>query len=265
MVGQTDCGVFIGDNRFTDLDFANDAVIFAEILTSLPQALEALSKEAGPLGLEVSWVKTKIQEFERLLDDAQSISLEGQSVEFVSRFTYLGSDIHVRDGSGPEVVRRLGRAGAAMDALDKGVWRSRFLCKATKLRVYRALVLPVLLYGCETWTLTKTLRNRLNAFGTRSLRRILGYRWSDLKRNDELLQETGSRSVTCIIRERQLRLFGHVARFPVSDPAYRILFSEIPSCWRRPRGRPRANWLKQIDESLPKVKTNWALACTLDC
>ena len=69
------------------------------------------------------------------MDEARSISLEGQNVDFVSRFTYLGSDIHVRDGSGPEVIRRLGRAGAAMDALDKVVWHSRFVCKVTKLKM----------------------------------------------------------------------------------------------------------------------------------
>uniref|UniRef100_A0A8C4Q5Z7 Endonuclease-reverse transcriptase n=1 Tax=Eptatretus burgeri TaxID=7764 RepID=A0A8C4Q5Z7_EPTBU len=90
-----------------------------------------------------------------------------------------------------------------MDSLDHGVWRCRYLCGRTKVRVFRSLVLPVLLYACETWTLTKDLRRRLNSFGTRSLRRILGYRWSDFVSNERLLRETRMRFVTCIVRERQ--------------------------------------------------------------
>ena len=91
-----------------------------------------------------------------------------------------------------------------MDSLDNGVWRYRYLCGRTKVRVFRSLVLPVLLYGCETWTLTKDLRRRLNSFGTRSLRRILGYRWLDFVSNERLLRETQMRFVTCMFRQHQL-------------------------------------------------------------
>ena len=60
---------------------------------------------------------------------------------------------------------------------------------------------------CETWTLTRDLRWRLNSFGTRSLRRILGYRWSDFVSNERLLRETQMRFVTCIVPENQLQLY----------------------------------------------------------
>ena len=72
---------------------------------------------------------------------------------------------------------------------------------------FRSLVLPVLLYGCETWTLTRDLRQRLNNFGTRSLRRILGSHWSDFVSNERLLRETQMRFVTCIVHEHQLWLY----------------------------------------------------------
>ena len=96
------------------------------------------------------------------------------------------------------------------------------LCRRTKVRVFRCLVLLVLLYGCETWTVTRDLRRRLNSFGTRSLLRILGCRWSEFLSNEWLLRETQMRFVTCIVREHQLRLYGHVARFPDADPAHQI-------------------------------------------
>ena len=252
VAADADCGTSLGGARITDLDFADDAVIFAETLDALAGTLRELDKDAGTLGLQVSWIKTKIQAFGDLLDEAvQTVTIDdGIDVDIVDRFTYLGSDIHVSMGSEPEVIRRLGRACGAMNSLDKGVWRSRYLCKRTKLRVFKALVLPVLLYGCETWTLTRSLRSRLNAFGTRSLRRILGYRWNDFVSNQRLLEETRMRWITCIIRERQLRLFGHVARFPESNPAYRILFEDHPEGWRRPRGRPKSSWLQQMDQHL---------------
>ena len=67
------------------------------------------------------------------------------------------------------------------------------------------------------------LRRRLNSFGIRSLQRILGYRWSDFVSNEQLLRETHMRFVTCVIREHQLRLNGHVACFPDAVPAHEIL------------------------------------------
>uniref|UniRef100_A0A8C4QEJ3 L-seryl-tRNA(Sec) kinase n=1 Tax=Eptatretus burgeri TaxID=7764 RepID=A0A8C4QEJ3_EPTBU len=161
-------------------------------------------------------------------------------VEVVERFTYLGSDIHVSAGCDSEVNRRLGRAWGVMDSLDHGVWCCRYLCGRTKVRVLRSLVLPVLLYGCETWTLMRNLRWRLNSFGTRSLQGILGYRWLDFVSNERLLRETQMRFVTCIVRERQLRLYGHVAHSPDADPVHQILSVREPREWRTPIGRPRA-------------------------
>ena len=119
---------------------------------------------------------------------------------------------------------------------------------------------PVFLYGCETWTLTKDLRRRLNSFGSRSLWRILGYRWSDFVSNERLVRETRMRFVTCIVRERQLRLYGHVARFPDADPAHQILSARESREWRRPTGRPRSSWLQQVDRHLKEMGMGQASA-----
>ena len=109
-------------------------------------------------------------------------------------------------------------------------------CAGGRKSEFRSLVLPILLYGCETWNLTRDLRQRLNSFGTRSLRRILGYRWFDFVSNERLLRETQMRFVTCIVHERRLRLYGHVARFPDADPAHQILSARESREWRRPMG-----------------------------
>ena len=116
-----------------------------------------VNKESGPLGLWVSWFKTEIQAFNGILDAAiLSVPVCGEDVEVVERFTYLGNDIHVSASCESEVNRRLGRAWGVMDSLDHRVWRCRYLCGKTKVRVLRSSVLPVLLYRCETWDLRQT-------------------------------------------------------------------------------------------------------------
>ena len=85
-----------------------------------------------------------MQAFNDFLDAAVlSVPVSGEDVEVVERFTYLGSDIHVSAGCESEFNRRLGRAWGVMDSLDHGAWCCRYLCRRTKVRVFRSLVLPL--------------------------------------------------------------------------------------------------------------------------
>ena len=95
-----------------------------------------LNEELEPLGLRVSWVKTKIQAFNDILDAViLSVPVYGEDVEVMERFTCLGSDIHVSAGCEPEVNRCLSRAWGVMDSLDHGVWHCWNLCRRTKVQV----------------------------------------------------------------------------------------------------------------------------------
>uniref|UniRef100_A0A8C4Q0P0 Reverse transcriptase domain-containing protein n=1 Tax=Eptatretus burgeri TaxID=7764 RepID=A0A8C4Q0P0_EPTBU len=180
MLMRSICGASFGNVKISDLQFVDDAVIFADTLDILLGALKVLNEEPELLGFWVSRVKTKIQAFNDIMDVAiLSVPVCGEDVEVTERFTYLGSDIHDSAVCEPEVNRYLSQAEGLMDSLDNGVWRCRYLCRRTKVRIFRSLVLLILLYGCETWTLTRDLRWRLNSFVTRSLWRIPGDRWSD--------------------------------------------------------------------------------------
>ena len=118
----------------SDLDLADDAVIFAETLETILGALVVLNEESGPLRLQVSWVKTKIQASNDILNAAiLSVPVCGEDVEVVERFTYLGSDIHVLAGCESEDNRCLGRAWGVMDSLDRWVWCCWYLCGRTKV------------------------------------------------------------------------------------------------------------------------------------
>ena len=79
---------------------------------------------------------------------------------------------------------------------------------------------------------------------------ILGYRWQDRVSNQEVLSRAGMSRVTCLIRERQLRFYGHVVRFPMDDPAHRILNAKDPVEWNRRRGRPNSSWLAHLGDHM---------------
>ena len=86
MSDRSSCGASFGNVKISDLDFADDAAIFAEILDIFLGALGVLNEESEPLGLRVSWVKTKIQAFNDILDAAVlSVPVCGEDVEVVER------------------------------------------------------------------------------------------------------------------------------------------------------------------------------------
>ena len=110
-------------------------------------------------------------------------------------------------------------------------------------------VLPVLFYRCETWTLTRDLRWRLNSFGTRSLRRNLGDRWSDFVSEERLLRETQMRFGTCIVtgeavitmnltRRCVVKLSSNLSAFysAARDRAGPIMLGDLPRATQLIRG-----------------------------
>ena len=185
----------------------------------------------------------------------EMVSMHGQTVEPVVKFTYLGSDVDSEGYSTPEIHRRLGMGNSIMGQLDT-IWRQRKLSMQTKLRLYTSLVLSVLLYGSETWTLRRSDSDRLQSFHMMSQRRILGVRWFEHVTNASIQGTTGLMNLPLIIADRRHDLFGHVCRLPQETPVRQalqlcidIFNGDRPTPeWKRPRGRPRRSWLQQIEE-----------------
>ena len=119
---------------------------------------------------------------------------------------------------------------------------SRYLSWRIKVRIFGSLVMPVLLYSCEAWTLT--------AQSEKATGLVLDYSWQDRVSNQEMLRRAGMSRVTCLIRERQLRFDGYVVRSPMDDPAHRILNAKDPVEWNRRRGRPNSSWLAQLGDHM---------------
>jgi len=98
------------------------------------------------------------------------------------------------------------------------VWQQSRLSLATKLRVYNSLVLSVLLYGCETWTILKTDERKLEAFHMSCQRRILRIRWFHRVTNAEVTSQTEQEDLTSHIHRRRAAVFGHVRQLPEEAP-----------------------------------------------
>jgi hypothetical protein len=127
---------------------------------------------------------------------------------------------------------------------------SRLLSKNTKTRAYRSIILPAVLCGCETWSLTLREEQRLRVFENRVLRRAFGPKrdkatgeWRRLH-NEELNDLYSSPNIIRVNKSRRKRWAGHVARMKEKRGAYRILVGRPEG--RRPLGRPRRSWEDNI-------------------
>jgi hypothetical protein len=128
------------------------------------------------------------------------------------------------------------------------------------MRIYKSIILFLILYGCETWSLTLREEYRLRVFETKVLRRIFGPKrdeviggWIKLH-NEELRDLYSSPSIIRIIKVRRLRWAGHIARMGEKRNAYRLLVGKPEG--RRPLGRPRRMWLDNIRMDL--VEVGWS-------
>jgi hypothetical protein len=124
-------------------------------------------------------------------------------------------------------------------------------------RIYKTIILPVVLYGCETWSLTLREEHRLRVFEKMVLRRIFGPKrnevtgeWRKLH-NEELRDLYSSPSIIRIIKSRKMRWASHVERMEEKRNAYRLLVGKREG--KSPRGRPRRRWVYNIRMDLGVV------------
>jgi len=126
------------------------------------------------VGLKINAAKTKVMHIGTKRGD--SVLIAGERIEEVDGFTYLGSIVSKKGGTDEDIQVRIGKARQAFTKL-KPIWRSTALTTRTKLRVFGSNVKAVLLYGSETWTLAKRLKQKLKVFINKSLRSILRIWW----------------------------------------------------------------------------------------
>ena len=131
-------------------------------------------------------------------------------METVTDFLFLGSKITVDSDCRHEIKRHLLLGGKAVTKLDS-ILKDRDITFLTKVHVVKAMVFPVVVYGCESWTIKKTEGQRIDAFELRCWRRLLGVPWAARRSNQSILREINLEySFERLMLKMKLQYFGHL-------------------------------------------------------
>ena len=139
-----------------------------------------------------------------------SWEIDGETVETVSDFIFLGSKIIIDGGCSHEIKRRLLLGRKVMANLDS-IFKSRDITLPTKVCLVKAMVFPVVMYGCESWTIKKAECQKIDAFELWCCRRLLRVPWTARRSNQSVLKEISPEySFEGLMLKLQLQYFGHL-------------------------------------------------------
>ncbi|KAJ4427444.1 hypothetical protein ANN_25067 [Periplaneta americana] len=236
-----------------------DLLPHLEFSSSPPQTIrentEILLEASKVIGLEVNPEKTKymiVSRDENIVRNG-TIKIGDLSFEEVEKFKYLGATVTNINYTREEIKHRISMVNACYYSVET-LLSSSLLSKNLKFRIYKTVILPVLLYGCETWTLTLREEHRLRVFENKVPRKIFGAKrdevtgeWRKLH-NIELHAFYSSPDIIRNNKSRRLRWAGYVARMGESRNAYRVLIERPEG--KRSLGRPRCRWEDNIKMDL---------------
>ena len=155
---EAQAGIKIAGKNINNLRYADDTTLMAESEEELKNLLK-VKKENEKVGLKLNIQKTKIMASSPIT----SWQMDGETVETVADFIFLGSKITVDGDCSHEIKRRLLLGRKVMTNLDNKL-KSRDITLSTKVRLVKVMVFPVVIYGCESWTVKKAECRRIDAF-----------------------------------------------------------------------------------------------------
>ena len=209
----------------------------------LKSLLMTVKEENEKVGLKLNIKKTKIV----ASGPITSWQIDGETVETVADFIFLGSKITADGDCSHEIKRHLLLGRKIMTNLDS-ILKSRDITLPTKVCLLKAMVFPVVMYGCESWTIKKAECRRIGAFELWCWRRLLRVPWTARRSNQSILKEI---SPGCSLEGLMLRLklqnFGHLMR-RADSLEKTLMLGGIGE--RRRRGQQRVRWLDGIIDSL---------------
>ena len=159
------------------LAYADDVNILGGSVHTVKENAEALVTATKETGLEVNAHKTRYMTVSRNQNARRihSMKMDNSTIERVEEFKYLGTTLTNQNSIQEEIKCRL-KLGNACYYSVQNLLSSSLLPKTLKIKIYRTIILPVVLYGCETWSLTLREERRLRMFENRVLRRVFGLR-----------------------------------------------------------------------------------------
>ena len=260
------------------LGYADDLALMSHNLSLLNDMIYRFEALTQMFGLTISISKTKqlsgawaIAEDEDIYDihmdtfdehdtfvrhsDPLVVCIRGECLEKVDNFKYLGSIISSDGGIDKEISNRIAKAAAAFHQLAI-IWHNKHINIFNKSQFYKSIVLPILLYGAESWTTLSSHLQKLETFHMGCLRTILGLSLRDRVRNVYILQRCKVPSIATTIRLYRLRWFGHVCRMDESRFCQRVMLGECAQ-GSRPRGGPTKHWDSLIHHDLRQIKEQY--------
>ena len=167
-----------------------------------------MKEESGKVGLKLNIQKTKIMASSPIT----SWQIDGETVEAVAEFIFLGSKITADGDCSHEIKRRLLLGRKVLTNLNS-ILKTRDITLSTKVRLVKAMVFPVVIYGCESGTIKKAERRKIDTFELWCWRRLLRVPWTARRSNQSILKEISPGcSLEGLLLKLILQYFGHVMR-----------------------------------------------------
>ena len=226
-----------------NLRYADDTTLIPEDEEELKSFLMRVKEES-----EKSWLKLNIQKTKIMASGpTTSWQIDGETVETVRDFIFLGSKITADGDCSHKIKRSLLFGRQTMTNLDS-ISKSKDITLPTKLCLIKALVFPVVRYGCESWTIKKTECQRIDAFELWCWRRLLRVLWTARRSNQSIIKEIKPEySLEGLMLKLKFLYFGHLIQ-KASSMEMTLMLGKIEG--RRRRGRQRMRWLAGITDSM---------------
>ena len=170
---EAQAGIKISRRNMNNLRYADDVTHMAESKEELKSLLMKVKEESEKVGLKLNIQKTKIIASGLI----NSWQIDGETVETVTDFIFLGSKVTADGDCSHEIKRHLLLGRKVITNLDS-ILKSRDSTLPTKVRLVKAMVFPVVMYGCESWTVKKPESRRIDAFELWCSRRLLRVPWT---------------------------------------------------------------------------------------
>ena len=203
---EAQAGIKIARRNINNLRYAKDTTLTAESEEELKSLLMKVKEESEKVGLKLNIQKTKIM----ASGPIPSWEIDGETVETMSDFIFWDSKITADGDCSHEIKRHLLLGRKVMTSLDS-IFKSRHITLPTKVRLVKAMVFPVVRYGCESWTVKKAERRRIDAFELWCWRRLLRVPWTVRRSNQSILKEISPGiSLEGMILKLKLQYSGHL-------------------------------------------------------
>ena len=205
---EAQAGIKIARRNINNLRYADDTTLMAETEQELKSLLMKVKEESEKVGLKPNIQKTKIV----ASGPITSWEIDGEKVETVSDFILGGSKITADGDCSHEIKRHLLLGRKGMTNLHS-IFKSRDITLPTKVRLVKAMVFPVAMYGYESWTIKKAEGQRIDAFELWCWRRLLRVPWTARRSNQSILKEISPGcSLEGLMLKLKLQYFGHLMR-----------------------------------------------------